>query len=286
MGGRLDSTNIITPILSVITNIGWDHMQFLGDTLPKIAAEKAGIIKPGVPVIIGERQEETDAVFTETAARTGAALTFAEDEWEVENHQFIREDRIYLRMHLLEAGTGQLSVLDTDLTGLYQLRNMITVRSAIEALRKSGIPVSNEAMFRGLRHIQRNTGLMGRWQILQEEPLVIADAGHNLPGMQMVLRQLEAYTYTKLRMVIGFVKDKDIHTILHILPKEAVYYFTRADLPRSLDAAELRSQASEFGLKGEAYATVKTAMAAALADSGPGDLVFIGGSSFVVAEAI
>lgn len=286
MGGRLDSTNVITPLLSVITNIGWDHTQFLGDTLEKIAGEKAGIIKPGVPVVVGERQAETDAVFVAAAAAHKAPLVFAEDQWELENHQYIREDHLYLRMHLVEAKNGELFTLDTDLNGLYQLHNMTTVMAALSALRKTGIDISEEAIHRGLQHIRQNTGLMGRWQVLQEEPLVIADVGHNLPGLKLVLEQLQAYTYTRLRMVIGFVKDKDIRSMLDLLPREAVYYFTRADLPRALDAHELKAQAAELGLEGEAYDTVYAAKAAALADSSPGDLVFIGGSSFVVAEAI
>lgn len=288
MGGRLDSTNVIQPELCIITNIGWDHMQFLGDSLPKIAAEKAGIIKPKVPIVISERQEEVQEVFMKKADREDAPCIFADDVYELQEHSWIREnDRPYLRMKFLHWVTDEAIEIDTDLLGIYQLKNVAGVLAAVDELEEHDIlTISREAVRSGLKKVQQNTGLQGRWQILGEKPLVIADTGHNKPGLAQVLEQLTLYDYQTLRFVIGFVNDKDVTGLLEMLPQEAVYYFTRAAIPRALDEKILAEQAAGFGLKGEPFPTPAEALAQARKDAASEDLILVGGSTFVVAEII
>ena len=288
MGGRLDSTNVIQPELCIITNIGWDHMQFLGDTLPKIAAEKAGIIKPKVPVVISERQEEVQEVFMKKADREDAPCIFADDVYELQEHSWIREnDKSYLRMKFLHWVTDEAIEIDTDLLGIYQLKNVAGVLAAVDELEEHDIlTVSRKAVLCGLKKVQQNTGLQGRWQILGEKPLVIADTGHNKPGIAQVLEQLKLYNYQTLRLVIGFVNDKDVTGILQMLPQDAEYYFTRASIPRALDEKVLAEQAAGFGLKGETFATPAEALIQAKKDAASEDLILVGGSTFVVAEII
>jgi len=285
LGGRLDSTNIITPVLSVITNIGRDHMQLLGNTLPEIAAEKAGIIKDGVPVVIGERHPETESIFERTAAGKNAPCTWAEDQWKVQQYGYVQEgDRQYLQMQI-RSGSEE-KTLQTELLGHYQLKNIVTVMAAVSVLQKNGWKIGEAAVREGIKNVWRNTGLKGRWQILGNSPLVIADVGHNKEGMQMVLKQLETYRYKQLRMVLGFVNDKEIGEILRMLPQEARYYFTKAAIPRAMDEQEVKMQAESYGLFGDAYPSVEEAFNAAIGDSGPEDLVFVGGSTFIVAEVV
>ena len=283
LGGRLDSTNIITPELSVITNIGLDHVAILGDTLAKIAAEKAGIIKPGVPAVIGRRHEEYDEVFLTKAGQNGSPICWAVDCVKVErtaySHAFQTVD-IYVEDKLTYKD------LRVPLPGIYQLENIATVVAAIESLRKTGSGISAEALCRGIERVITNTGLHGRWQVLSEKPLIICDTGHNEDGIRKVAEQLAQIPAVKKHLVIGMVSDKDVSKVLQLLPKDGVFYFTRASIPRSLDPVELRDIAGKYGLKGDIYPDVKSAVEAAKIKCGDNDLIFIGGSTFVVAEVV
>lgn len=257
LGGRLDSTNIITPEISVITNIGYDHMQFLGETLPEIAFEKAGIIKEKVPVIIGEKQEETTSVFDKKAKETSSNITYASD-----NH------------------------LDytSDLLGTYQKNNANTAVKAIESL---GLEFMNEThISNGLKSVVSNTGFKGRWQVLQQNPKVICDTAHNREGLTYVMKQLQQEKFDVLHIVLGVVNDKKLGDILSFFPKNAHYYFCKPDIPRGLSEEELQQKSIEFGLKGNAYNSVSEAYEKALSQASNKDVIFIGGSTFVVAEVL
>lgn len=260
LGGRLDSTNIITPEVSVITNIGLDHTQFLGTTLEAIAYEKGGIIKPNVPVVIGETQKETAPVFIELANKNNAKILFADAE-------------------VIETFTS-------DLTGIYQSKNIITVIQAIKELQHKGYNISHKNIKEGLLHVVKNTGLMGRWQVLRTHPKVVCDTGHNRDGLNYVMKQLSNEVFDTLHIVFGVVNDKDLTSIIDILPKNAIYYFCKPDIPRGLDAIELKSILNGYGLKGEAYNSVNEAYNNALDKASLNDFIFIGGSTFVVAEII
>ncbi|MEI6507248.1 MAG: folylpolyglutamate synthase/dihydrofolate synthase family protein [Bacteroidota bacterium] len=283
LGGRLDSTNIITPLLSVITNIGWDHTDLLGNTLAKIAYEKAGIIKTKIPIIIGESNDETKPVFDEISSEINAPISYSEDIFETKN--FISHNTFSV-CDIYKNGEVFLEKLKLELAGNYQQKNMLTVLNSIEHLRKSGFNITDENIRKGLLNVKNNTGLAGRWQILGENPLIICDTGHNVNGIEMVVTQLKQNKYEKLHMVIGMVKDKDISKVLSILPKDAEYYFCNAAIPRSLPSEELRTSAQTFGLKGHHYATVAEALKTAKSNAGLNDLVFVGGSTFVVAEIL
>ncbi len=258
LGGRLDSTNIITPLVSVITNIGLDHTQFLGETLPEIAFEKGGIIKPGIPVIIGEVHEETLPVFKKLAEERKALL-------------FVADQRLE-------------SPYETDLIGSYQLKNLQTTLKTIELLGQKGIEVSNAQMRRGLLKVVENTGLKGRYQVLGEHPRVICDTAHNREGLELVLEQVLQEGADQLHFVLGMVNDKNLGTVLPLFPKDSTYYFCRPDVPRGLDAQHLQKEASTYGLKGEVYDSVLEAFEAARQNARQSDLIYVGGSTFVVAE--
>lgn len=261
MGGRLDSTNIITPQLSVITNIGLDHTAFLGETYSAIAKEKAGIIKTGVPVVIGEKHIETIPVFKEIAHDMHSEILFAED--------------------------FEFEIFETDLKGSYQSKNLQTALTVIKQLRNKNLyQITEENIQSGMLKVISNTGLMGRWQVLRENPKVICDTAHNKEGLSYVLNQLAGEKYIKLHLVIGFVADKDAESVLQMFPAEAVYYFCRPNIPRGLDADELQVKAAKIGLTGNVYDTVKQAYETALNTAEKDDLVFVGGSTFVVAEII
>lgn len=259
MGGRLDSTNIITPILSVITNIGLDHMQFLGSTLDAIATEKAGIIKKDVPVVVGEYDEQTFPVFQHRAEGENAALYKA---WELKYVPFT-----------------------VPLEGDYQQKNIKTVLTALRVLQEK-LPVTEANITEGLRDVVKNSGLRGRWEQVHIRPTAIADTAHNSHGLKIVMQQLARQNYKTLRIVLGVVNDKDLNEMLPLFPKDAVYYFCRPNVPRGLPAEVLRDNAITFGLKGDVYHSVAEAYDAALADSSPEDFIFIGGSTFVVAEIL
>ncbi len=289
LGGRLDSTNVVTPLVSVITNIGWDHMNLLGDTLQLIAGEKAGIIKPDVPVIIGEFQPEVSAVFLQKAAKEGAEISFASDEWEVE----VKGKRLKVKgEELLEVkarkqGSNQKEFdLELDLTGSYQLKNIKTVLSTVEELRKQGFDITDAHITTALKQVKTLTGLHGRWEILSHSPLTICDTGHNPDGIYEVLKNIAATPHRHLHFVIGMVNDKDIGKVLGMLPKDATYYFCKPDIPRGLEAESLKEQAESFGLKGAVYASAKEALKSAQKNAAGDDLVFVGGSTFVVAEVV
>jgi dihydrofolate synthase/folylpolyglutamate synthase len=259
MGGRLDSTNVITPLVSVITNIGFDHTQFLGDTLPKIAFEKAGVIKRNIPVVIGEYADETKPVFEEKATFEDAPIVFAQDNSEV--------------------------LYDCALKGDYQKQNMKTVLKAVELL-QNAFEISDLHIQNGFKKVISNTGLLGRWQILNEKPFVVTDTAHNAHGLKIVLSQIQKHEFETLHIVLGVVNDKDLDSILPLFPKNAKYYFCKPNLPRGLDAAVLRDVASKYGLKGMVYNSVTEAYENALDSAIVTDFIYVGGSTFVVAEII
>lgn len=280
LGGRLDSTNIIRPIVSVITNISLDHTQYLGDTVEKIAAEKAGIIKPGIPVVIGEAEGVVRKVFEEKALSEGAPVTFAQDK-DIIARAEMQEDGSWLFQ------TAKYSDLKGELGGLPQVKNAATVLCAVDALLGEGIAIIPDAVYEGFARVSELTGLLGRWQIIRhEKPRIICDTGHNVGGFEYITKQLANEKCKQLRIVIGMVNDKDISKVLALLPADAVYYFTRASVSRALDESELHDKASVFGLSGSSFKTVDEAIAKALSEADDGDLIFVGGSNFIVAEAL
>lgn len=301
LGGRLDSTNVITPLFSIITNISYDHMDILGNTLPLIAGEKAGIIKPGIPVIIGERQEEIAEVFSKKASECNSQLVFASDEWTIEERKEVKGEKaeveppnsvvsipefLSLTVKSSNLQINQSSNYLLDLTGTYQLKNLAGVLSAVKQLRLLGYSISDEEVKSALKQVKMLTGLMGRWQTLQKNPLLICDTGHNEDGIMEVLKNIELTPHEKLHMVIGMVKDKEISKLLKILPQNATYYFCQPNIPRAKPAEELCREAREFGLYGESYTSIQAAVDSAKSGAGKNDLIFIGGSTFVVAAVV
>ncbi|MCW9036463.1 folylpolyglutamate synthase/dihydrofolate synthase family protein [Altibacter sp.] len=260
MGGRLDSTNIITPEVAVITNIGLDHTQFLGTTLRRIAGEKAGIIKKNIPVVIGERHEATTTVFEQIAGEKNAPIVFAED--------------IPYRDYA------------SDLKGTYQQKNKHTVITALRILQEQGWNISEESIIKGMGRVVRNTGLMGRWQLLGTRPKIICDTAHNKEGIRLVLEQLKKEVFQQLHIVLGVVNDKDLDSILPLFPTTARYYFCTPNVPRGMSSKILEEAAKNYALLGMAYTSVSEAQQAALNNAMPEDLVFIGGSTFTVAEVV
>ncbi|CAN5909067.1 folylpolyglutamate synthase/dihydrofolate synthase family protein [soil metagenome] len=286
LGGRLDSTNVITPLVSVITNISLDHTNLLGKTLKKIAAEKAGIIKPGIPVVIGETQQEVKTVFEKKAKAEKAPLRFADDEFQLSRFHQTKTLPLLLTGDVKAGKNIVHKNLRCGLPGFYQQKNIITVLSAIDSLRESGFLIPDKAIRNGFRNVIALTGLQGRWQVIAKKPLTIADTGHNEAGIKEVVAQLKKTPHKKLHIVFGVVGDKDPARVLALLPKKATYYFCRADLPRSMDAEELAQKAGKIGLKGKIYGSVKQALKSAQDAAKQGDMVFLGGSTFVVAEVI
>ncbi|MEP6611018.1 MAG: folylpolyglutamate synthase/dihydrofolate synthase family protein [Mucilaginibacter sp.] len=291
LGGRLDSTNVITPLLSIITNIGWDHMNILGDTLQLIAGEKAGIIKPGIPVIIGEYQDELANIFTDKAASVDSDTTFASEVWTtgINDKSLEAGELLDIKIERKKSTSNLQSLianLQLDLTGSYQIKNVKTVLCAVDELRLRGFNITSADVTTALGQVKILTGLHGRWEILNRQPLTICDTGHNPEGIQEVLQNIASVKYHKLHFVLGMVNDKDISKILTILPTKAHYYFCKPDIPRGLDAKTLWLKAEGFGLSGEAYPSVAAALEAAQQNAGDTDLVFVGGSTFVVAEVV
>jgi dihydrofolate synthase/folylpolyglutamate synthase len=285
LGGRLDSTNVINPLLSVITNIGWDHMNLLGDTLQKIAAEKAGIIKPSTPVIIGEYQPQVADVFINKAKQENAELSFASDVKSEVKIQKSKEHLEFLEINVPQSSHPALHI-QLDLAGTYQLNNLRTALTAVDELRKQGFSITDEHITTALKQVKTLTGLHGRWEVLSRNPLTICDTGHNPEGITEVLKNIATVNYEQLHFVIGMVNDKDISKVLSMLPAKATYYFCRPDIPRGLEAESIKEKAAGFGLHGEAYGSVKAALQAAQANATDKDLVFAGGSTFVVAEVV
>lgn len=286
MGGRLDSTNIIIPMLSVITNIGLDHTQFLGDTLALIAAEKAGIIKPKVPVLIGQRNPETDAVFISKANAVHTAITFATDYYLTIGHRWHMSPTPFAELDIMSNKIGSINTYRSQLLGVYQAWNIPTFLAVVDALHDQGLIISDGKVSEALAHVCDITGLQGRWQILQRQPLVVAESAHNAEGLREAMRQLSITPHAGLHMVMGAVNDKDITAMLALLPKEATYYFCRPDLPRGLDAGILKGKAALIGLDGGVYASVTEAYQQAVNAARQDDLVYVGGSMFVVAEVL
>jgi dihydrofolate synthase/folylpolyglutamate synthase len=278
LGGRLDCTNIITPELCIITNISPDHTQFLGNTLQEIASEKAGIIKNGIPVVIGETTTETKEVFARKAKESNAPIIFAEEE------------ALLTAATPTDNGYRYESAVFGDfcgeLGGDYQQKNTNTLLSAINILRNSGFAITEESLRKGFTNVCKLTGLMGRWQKIQENPRVICDAGHNIGGIKYITEQLARVDCRELRIVFGMVNDKDITSVLKMMPKNAEYYFTQASIKRAMPADDLKNMAERFGLMGNSHPNVKEALEAALSDSSDDDFIFVGGSCFIVADLL
>ena len=280
LGGRLDCTNIIHPDLSIITNISFDHIQFLGNTLPKIASEKAGIIKQGVPAIIGEAgEEDVRTVFEQEAEKVGTRLIFAEEEKELISYTYsptqgyTYQTKTYGELH------GQLS-------GFCQEKNTRTILAAVNELNKISYGISTASVAKGMSQVCQLTGLMGRWQTISTDPLTICDTGHNVGGMQYITKQLKETPHQRLHIIIGMVNDKDVNTVLSMLPKDAVYYFTQASVKRAMPVEEFAQKAEKHDLHGNSYANVELAYRAAKQNAEKNDLIFVGGSTFIVADML
>ena len=284
LGGRLDCTNIIHPVLSLITNISFDHTQLLGDTLAKIAKEKAGIIKPGVPTVIGETTEETLPVFTDKAKEVGAPLILAEEVQEVIDAKPLKKGGIdYI--------TKDFGAVHGELEGIYQIKNTNTILCAVAQLLqltdKNGLPlfhITESHVQEGFSKVTRQTGLMGRWQTISKHPLTVCDAGHNIGGFEYISRQLQNVECRQMRIVFGMVNDKDISAVLNVLPRHAIYYFCAASVKRALDSHAMQERAKPYGLQGECYNTVGEAYTAAREASSDEDFIYVGGSCFIVAD--
>ncbi len=280
LGGRLDCTNIITPELSIITNISFDHTQFLGNTIDKIAKEKAGIIKSGVPVVIGESVPESKEVFIKKATEEHSPIIFADESDEITEFEITK-------MNGIKYTSRTLGVFHGELGGEYQTKNTATIISAITELRKSGIDTSTENIIEGFKNVTKSTSLMGRWQTVNNKPLTICDTGHNIAGISYIVNQLKNYSdKLRLRIVFGMVNDKDINGVLKIMPTDAEYYFCQAKVKRAKDSSELKTCAEKYGLIGNSFATVGKAYEKAIEESDENDMVFVGGSSFIVADLL
>jgi dihydrofolate synthase/folylpolyglutamate synthase len=285
MGGRLDSTNICQPVVSVITNIGHDHMQFLGTDLEDIAREKAGIFKKNVPVVIGEKQAVVSEVFEETVATTGTSLVYADEHFELK--PIHRRDKTHLFYDVWYDNKLYLENMPSPLLANYQRKNLATAMQVIELLNdRKTVNISRKTIAEGIEETIENTNLSGRWQILSHNPLTICDTGHNPEGIQAVVEQIHETRFDHLHFVFGMVQDKNPDSLLFQLPKDATYYFCKADIPRGMDAEELKQYAFKAGLRGNAYSSVREALNVAVNNAGVNDLVFVGGSTFVVAEII
>lgn len=283
LGGRLDSTNIITPELSIITNIGRDHMNLLGNTLDKIAFEKAGIIKKQVPVIIGEAIAETKPVFERRAKEEEAPLVFTANEYKVTGSKLVQH---YLSVDVKCLKSKSLHSYKLDLPGIYQTKNLLMVLTAVDELRKAGWIITDEHVQTALSHTRQINGLHGRWEIIHQNPTIVLDVGHNEDGVRQIVQQLALISYRRLHMVIGMVRDKEIETVLSLLPADAVYYFTKAQIPRALNEADLKAKAALFYLHGEAFVDVNRALQNAKQHAHADDLILVCGSVFLVGEVI
>ncbi|MBK8848315.1 MAG: bifunctional folylpolyglutamate synthase/dihydrofolate synthase [Bacteroidetes bacterium] len=282
LGGRLDSTNVIQPLVSVITNISFDHQNLLGNTLEQIAFEKAGIIKNKIPVVIGEYDKKVSQVFISKAKEQQSYLYFASQKFKIISH-IVSDD--LLKIGIRDCELNKELKVSLALTGNYQLNNVCTIMQTVALLRNT-LPISNTALKRGLTKVVKNTGLQGRWQQLNKSPLAVCDTGHNQAGIQEVLKNIRRYSFEKLHIVIGVVNDKDVSAMLKLLPAKATYYFCKPSIPRGLDVLHLQQLAASFKLYGEVYTTVRNAYRQAIKNANKGDFIFVGGSTFVVAEVI
>ncbi|NOT51058.1 MAG: bifunctional folylpolyglutamate synthase/dihydrofolate synthase [Chitinophagaceae bacterium] len=281
LGGRLDSTNIITPELSVITNIGWDHMNMLGDSLEKIAFEKAGVIKEQVPVVIGETLPETLSIFSTIAKEKDAPLSFASQTRQVMDWRWEKNELV---IEVADAHRTDHKKYHLDLPGIYQTRNLLTVLEACSQLQQRGWNIDEPTIQLSLKQVKKMTGLHGRWEVIHHSPTVVLDVAHNIDGISQLLQQIELTGHQELHIIIGMVKDKEIDDILSVLPKEAHYYFTKAGIPRALPEEQLQKRAAQFKLKGKTFSTVNTALYAASLNACKEDLVIVCGSIFLVGE--
>ena len=291
LGGRLDSTNIIQPELSLISNISYDHMNILGNTLAEIATEKAGIIKTKTPVIISQRQEEIQEIFINKSSELQSSISFASDDWELTQSSLQNTNTDLLKVEVKQKSTNENPIfkfnsLELDLTGSYQLKNLSGVLSALKQLKTLGYKITDQNIISALANVKKLTGLMGRWHTLGKKPLTICDTGHNEDGIKEVLKNISLSKFNNLHMVFGMVKDKDISKILALLPQDARYYFCQPNIPRAKSADELHAEAMQFGLKGDYFESVHSALEAAKKNALENDLIFIGGSTFVVAEIV
>ncbi len=285
LGGRLDSTNIVRPLLSIITNISFDHQDFLGDTLPLIATEKAGIIKQQTPVVIGETQPETKPVFDRIAKEREAPIFFADKSLKaVQKHQTLE----YTFFEVTKGGKSHLSDLKVNLHGIFQQKNLVTALQGLAILEKyhPAYQLKEKSIRFGLENLKSLTRYQGRWQVLQKDPVVLCDSAHNEGGLSIVTRELKQLSFNRLHCVLGFVNDKKLDKVLALFPKEARYYFAKANIPRGLDADKLKAEARQYGLEGRAYSSVKNALRAAKRAARPEDVIFVGGSVFTVAEVL
>lgn len=282
LGGRLDTTNVIDPELSIITNIGLDHTQFLGDTLPLIAQEKAGIIKKNTPVIIGETQIEIKELFEEKAQQLNSSISFADEHIQIDYPMKNLDDTV--TWHFKTCSDWPCKELTIDLPGIYQQKNLPPVLMALEQLIKSGIKINLDAISEGLRNVKKLTSLLGRWQIIDHNPLTICDIAHNKEGFRYILEQLDSTPYKRLHMVLGFVNDKNLAPIIKSLPKSAIYYLCQPDIPRALKVEELTELFETEGYRFAKFNSVSTAYTEARVSAEKNDLIFIGGSTFVVAD--
>jgi dihydrofolate synthase/folylpolyglutamate synthase len=289
LGGRLDSTNIIHPILSIITNISLDHTSLLGNTLEAIAYEKAGIIKKDTPVIISEKADATSSVFLDKAEATQSKIIFASDQWRIETLNKGKESLSLQVSKLTEDLPNQKNsalTIELDLPGIYQTKNIKGVLSTVDELRLQGYKIADNDVLHALSHVKELTGLRARWQTLSHDPLIICDTGHNEAGWEEVLLNINQTPFKNLHMVVGIMRDKNSDKLLSIFPSEATYYFCNADFERALPAQELQEQASHKNLSGKFYPDVLSALEVAIKNAKPEDLIFIGGSTFIVAEAL
>ncbi|MFN5642611.1 MAG: bifunctional folylpolyglutamate synthase/dihydrofolate synthase [Sphingobacteriales bacterium] len=280
LGGRLDSTNIILPELSVITNIGWDHMNILGDTLEKIASEKAGIIKPNVPVIIGETSNITSPVFIQKSSQENSSIVFADQQVTISSWKYDKQHKL----DIVLSEHNRTTALSLDLPGLYQLKNIPAVWMAVRQLQKQGWKIEDQIAIDALAQVRKLTHLHGRWEIIQTDPMLVLDVGHNVDGINQILYQLEHTNHAKLHVVIGMVKDKDIRKVLTLLPKQAKYYFTQSNIPRAMPVDQFATLAESNGLKGSTHEDVNLAIVAAKANASKDDLILVCGSVFLIGE--
>jgi len=284
LGGRLDSTNIITPEVSVITNIGLDHTNLLGETMAEIAGEKAGIIKKGVPVVIGTTQKETEKVFCNTATDRGAEIYFADQEFDVAYSMLGMDGK--QKLSIEKNGKTIFHELKLDLLGIYQHKNILAVLKTVELLNKKGISISEENLFEGLANVSEKSGLLGRWQVIGDNPLIVCDTGHNEDGIKVIVEQINNTAFKNLHIVFGTVVDKNPDRVLALLPQNASYYFVKAKIPRAMNETKLLTHAQQFNLKGACYSSVNEGLEKAIENAGKNDFIFVGGSTFVVAEIL
>ncbi len=284
MGGRLDSTNIIQPKVTAITNIGLDHTQYLGNTIEEIAKEKGGTIKQNTPVVIGETAEKTEPLFREIAKEKEAPIKFADQEFVIQNREVV--DEVFHQYDISNSKGSYLEGLQTDLMGSYQAKNILTALQVLENMKQKGYRVEEEHIRNGLKHVCENTGFRGRWFVLSRKPLIVCDTAHNREGLQYVMEQLNSMKAEKIHFVLGFVSDKNLDNVMDLFPKRGQYYFTKADIPRALDEGVLAEIAGKYNLKGQTFAKVTMALEAAKKNASASDMIYVGGSTFIVSEVI